>query len=140
MIVIDTNVLSELMRAKPAPAVVSWFEARPVESLFTTAITQAEILYGVAVLPRGRRRRALEEAVAGMFSDDLAGHVLPFDGAAAEAYAIIAAARRRAGQPISQLDAQIAAIARSRGSELATRNVSDFRGCGITVLDPFSER
>jgi predicted nucleic acid-binding protein len=137
MIVLDTNVLSELMRPAPADGVVRWITNRPATSLSTTTITQAELLHGVLLLPKGRRRDALEEAVQVMFEKLFAGRVMPFDSDAAHAYARIAAARRRAGRPISQPDAQIAAIARSTGCDLATRNVTDFEGCGVEILDPW---
>ena len=103
--------------------------SQPNEVLFTTTITEAELLYGVALLPHGKRRDLLESVIAQMFAVHLAGRVLPFDSAAARDYADIAAARRRSGRPISEPDARIAAIARSRGAELATRNVADFAGC-----------
>lgn len=137
MIVLDTNVLSEMMRPDPDATVAAWISARPASSLFTTTVTQAEILYGLALLPSTRRRRLLEAAVSEIFATDLAGRVLPFDQAAARSYAEIAAARRRAGRPLAQFDAQIAAIARSRGAGVATRNVTDFEGCGIDVTDPW---
>lgn len=137
MIILDTNVLSELMKAAPAAAVESWIAAQPPTSLFTTTITQAEILYGIALLARGKRRYALEEAVAGMFEEDFADRILPFDVAAARAYATVAAERRQSGKPITQFDAQIAAIARSRGAAIATRNASDFEECGIPVINPW---
>ena len=137
MIVLDTNVLSELIKPAPEAQVLDWVADQPMASVFTTAITQAEILYGLALLPDGRRKAALEKAVVGMFEEDFARRVLLFDGAAAHAYAVVAAERRRAGRPISQFDAQIAAICRSRGADLATRNVSDFTGCGIQVVNPW---
>lgn len=139
MIVLDTNVLSELMRAEPSPRVAAWVTTHPARSLYTTAVTQAEVLYGVALLPEGTRRTALAQAVAGMFEEDFLDRVLPFDADAARAYAEVAAERRRLGRPISQFDAQIAAIARSRGAALATRNVADFTDCGVTVIDPWGE-
>ena len=139
MIVLDTNVLSELMKQNSEPRVLGSVAAQPAASLFTSTITQAEILYGLALLPEGRRKSQLEGAVAGIFEEDFAGRVLPFDGAAAHAYAAVAAERRHAGQPISQFDAQIAAICRSRGAALATRNVADFAGCGIEVVDPWGQ-
>jgi len=111
---------------------------QPAESLFTTAITQAEILYGVAVLPVGRKRQAIANAVEEMFEEDFRGRILPFDTPAAHFFARIAAQRRGLGRPISQLDAQIAAIAASRGAAVATRNVSDFEHCNIEVLNPWS--
>lgn len=142
MIVLDTNVISELMRIRPEPAVMAWIADQPLAGIFTTALTQAEIFYGLALLPKGRRRDDLLAAARAMFDADLAGRVLPFDAAAADAYPEITAARKQAGEPISQIDAQIdaqiAAIVRSRGARLATRNVRDFTGCGIAVIDPWS--
>jgi predicted nucleic acid-binding protein len=108
------------------------------ESAVVTTVTQAELLDGVAVLPAGRRREQLRAAVAGMLQEEFAGRLLPFDGAAAFAYAKVAAERRQAGSPISQFDAQIAAICRSRDGALATRNAKDFEGCGTPVVNPWS--
>jgi predicted nucleic acid-binding protein len=138
MIVLDTNVLSEAIRPAPAKTVLSWLAAQSTTQLFTTAISEAEILCGMALLPKGRRRTALEQAARRMFAEDFAERVLPFDSAAAEAFAAIAAARRREGRPITSFDAQIAAIARACGAALATRNVADFEACGIVVVDPWS--
>jgi predicted nucleic acid-binding protein len=138
VIILDTNVLSELMRPAPAQAVVRWFATRPAATVYTTSVTQGEILYGVLLLPASRRRRGIEAAARAMFEEDLAGRVLPFDAGAAAHYADIAAARRRAGRPISQSDAQIAAIARAAGAAIATRNVGDFGGCGVDVIDPWT--
>lgn len=138
MIVLDTNVLSEAIRPAPAAAVLRWLAAQPPAGLFTTAVTEAEILYGLALVPKGRRRRSYEEAVALMFAEEFAGRVLPFDSGAAREFGIVAAARRRRGSPIATLDAQIAAIARSRGAAVATRNVADFADCGIEVIDPWA--
>jgi toxin FitB len=137
MIVLDTNVISELMRATPATAVVRWVNARPATSLYVTSITQAEVLHGIQLLPRGKRRDAIAAAAAEVFEHELAGRILPFGSDAALAYAEIAAARRRAGRPISGFDAQIAAITRAHDADLATRNVGDFEGCGVDVLDPW---
>ena len=103
MIVLDTNVLSELLRAIPEPAVVRWTASQPLNTLFTTTVTQAEMLYGARLLSAGQRRRQLEQALAALFEEDFAGRVLPFDGDAAFAYAGIAAERKRSGRPISQL-------------------------------------
>lgn len=140
MIVLDTNVLSELLAPSPSPAVVAWLAAQPAAAVFTTAVTEAEILYGLALLPDGRRRQALETAVRPIFSEDLAGRVLAFDREAAESYAAIAARRRAIGRPISQFDAQIAAIAVSRGASIATRNVADFAETGAPVINPWEFR
>jgi hypothetical protein len=138
MILLDTNVLSELMKPAPNQGVVAWIAARPAATLFTSSITQAEILHGVMLLPSGKRRSAFEAAAEAMFRDEFAGRVLPFGSDAAPLYAQIAVARRKAGQPISHFDAQIAAIARLTGAAIATRNVLDFQGCGVKVVDPWS--
>ena len=137
MIVLDTNVLSELMKISPSARVMSWREAHPVAELFITTITQAEILLGIELLPKGKRRAALENASKETF-DEFDRRVLPFDTDAARAFASISAARRKFGRPISQTDAQIAAIARSCGAAVATRNSGDFEHCGVTVLNPWS--
>jgi predicted nucleic acid-binding protein len=105
--------------------------------LCTTTITQAEILLGVHLLPRGKRRDEIEQEAQEVFEKDFAGRLLPFESEAARAYARITSARRRSGRPISQADAQIAAIAHSTGFDLATRNTSDFEGCGIELHDPW---
>jgi toxin FitB len=137
MIVLDTNVLSETLRPKPSSKVLEWMRSQPITMIFTTAITEAELHYGVALLPRGKRRRSLEIVIAGNFAQDFAGRVLPFDSAAAREYADIAANRRRAGRPMSEADARIAAIVRSRGAALATRNMGDFAGCELELVDPW---
>lgn len=137
MILLDTNVLSELMKSAPDEIVTRWMAAQPAASLYTTSITQAEILHGVMLLPAGKRRAAIEAAATAMFEEDFAGRILAFGSDAALPYARIAAERRRSGRPISQLDAQIAAIARATGAPLATRNVADFAGCGVKVVDPW---
>lgn len=139
MIVLDTNVLSEAARPAPWQPVLDWLGAQQATALFTTTISEAELLYGVASLPNGRRRAALEEATRRMFADDFAGRVLAFDRSAAREFAVIAVARRRRGRPISTFDAQIAAIARSHGATVATRNVTDFEGCGIEIVDPWAQ-
>lgn len=138
MIVLDTNVISELMKPKPTRRVVTWLNAQPASSLFTTSITKAEILYGLMLLPAGRRRTSIEAAVSTMFEEDFSGRVLAFDSEAALSFARIASARRQAGQPISQSDAQIVAIAHSRGASVATRNVADFDDCEVTIINPWS--
>lgn len=140
MIVLDTNVISEMLTTAPHAAVNAWLAAQPPASVFTTAITQAEILYGLRLLPDGRRRRDLEVAIEPIFSTDLHGRVLSFDPEAADAYAKLAVARRQAGRPISQFDAQIAAIALSRGASIATRNVIDFSDIGLTIVNPWEFR
>jgi predicted nucleic acid-binding protein len=138
MILLDTNVISELMRPSPAPAVERWVGGQLAASLFISAVTEAELRYGLALLPDSHRRRQLAAQAETMLATDFAGRILPFDSAAAAAYADIAAARRFAGRPISQADAQIAAISRSRGASLATRNVVDFVDCGVEIIDPWN--
>jgi toxin FitB len=136
--VLDTNVLSELLRQRPAAGVLGWFAAQSGEDLFVSAVTQAEMLYGAAMLPAGKRRAALQAALRAMFDEDFADRVLPFDCHAAPAYATIVAARRAAGRPIAQFDAQTAAIAHHHGARLATRDVADFDGCGVELVDPWA--
>lgn len=138
MIILDTNVLSEAVRPQPSRAVLRWLSAQPVAQLFTTTISESGILYGLALLPKGRRRDALQQAARQMFAEDFANRVLPFDSAAAQEFAAVAAERRQQGRPIATPDVQIAAIARSNGARLATRNVADFAGCGIEIVDPWS--
>ena len=137
MILIDTNVVSELMRAEPDAAVLAWFGRQDVAALHLSAVSEAELRRGVAILPEGRRKTALREAVAAMVAEDFADRVLPFDGAAARAFADIFAERRTMGRTIGFPDCQIAATARTRGAAVATRNVDDFDGCGITVVNPW---
>jgi predicted nucleic acid-binding protein len=137
MPLLDTNVVWELMNAAPNAGVVAWIDRLPRSELFVAAITQAELLCRVALLPAGRRRDEIARAVNTVFAALFRQRVLPFDSAAASAYADIGANRRRSGRPISAFDAAIAAVARSRGAPLATRNVSDFEGCGLVVIDPW---
>ena len=139
MILLDTNILSELMRPAPEKGVEQWLTDQPDASVFISAITEAELRYGVALLPTGKRRSTLAAVIEDMLGEDFTGRILPFDSAAAVAFAEIAANRRQAGRPIAQADAQIAAIARSRGAALATRNVPDFEGCGIELVNPWTE-
>lgn len=137
--VLDTNVLSELMRPQPAPEVMAWFGEKAELDFFITAVTRAEILLGVALLPSGRRKEGLASAANEMFLQDFAGRCLPFDERAADCYALVVAERVRAGQPISTEDAQIAAIAMSCGLPLATRNAKDFGNiAGLTIINPWS--
>jgi len=134
---LDTNVLSELLRAAPDAAVVAWTAAQPLESLFVSSVTQAEMLLGARLLPAGKRRQSLEMALSAMFAEDFARRILPFDSAAVPDYVDVVYNRRMAGRPISQFDAQIAAIALHHGKWLATRNSSDFEGCGLELVDPW---
>jgi toxin FitB len=138
LIVLDTNVLSELARAEPAIAVRAWADRMPLARLCTTAITEAELRFGVALLPAGWRRTELTAAIEAVFTRLIGGRVLPFDRAAAQVYAGIAAARRQAGRPAGTADLQIAAIALARRLEaVATRNVGHFGDCGVPVIDPW---
>ena len=137
MIVLDTNILSELMRDRPQRSVLGWIDDQPASTLFVSAITEAEIRTGIALLSAGRRRDRLAAAAERAFGGLFIGRVLPFDSEAAGAYAMIVAERRAAGRPISQSDCQIASIARSQGAAVATRNVEDFEGCGIEVINPW---
>jgi len=121
----------------PHARVKSWLEGLAPASVFTTAITQAEILYGIALLPKGRRQSVLLTAAVSMFAEDFKGRVLPFDSEAAALYADLASARRRHGNPVSFADAQIAAVRLSRGGRLATRNVADFAECGLEIVNPW---
>jgi predicted nucleic acid-binding protein len=131
-------VLSEILRRQPDARVLAWIEAQPATALFTTTLTRAEILYGVGLLPKGRRRDTLRVAVDAVFDEDFAGRVLAFDDPAATLFAEIAVDRKTSGRPISQFDAMIAAVARSRGAALATRNTRDFTYCGIALVDPWA--
>ena len=137
MIVLDTNVVSELMKPVPDAAVARWTAGQPASTLYTSSVTLAEIMLGVMLLPAGKRRIAIEAAAQAMFSQDFGGRILPFGIEAAHAYTRIAVQRRGAGRPISQFDAQIAAIASAARAAVATRNLSDFEGCGIKLLSPW---
>ncbi|MBQ1017275.1 type II toxin-antitoxin system VapC family toxin [Micromonospora sp. D93] len=136
MIVLDTNVVSELMRSEPASVVVGWLQRRSGDALYTTTVTVAEIRYGIARLPDGRRRESLRQAADEIFAA-FPRQVLPFDLAAANAYADIVAGRESLGSPIDGFDAQIAAICRSQAATLATRNGKDFTDTGIAIIDPW---
>jgi predicted nucleic acid-binding protein len=136
--ILDTNVISEILRPEPDQSVVSWFESQPRDQLFTTAIAQAEILYGIALLPKGHRRENLSTVARLIFDEDLGGRILAFDADGAEHYADIAAARKATGRPISQFDAMILAICRLHGASIATRNTPDFEDCGVEVINPWS--
>ena len=135
---LDTNVLSELMRPAPSAPVLAWFAQQHTDAMHTSSITQAEVLTGIALLPAGRRRDALAEAAQAMFAEDFAGRILPFDSAAAEHYALLVARRTAQGRPISTEDAQIAAIALASDATLVTRNTRDFSGIdGLVQIDPW---
>jgi predicted nucleic acid-binding protein len=137
VIILDTNVVSELMKPRPNDAVLAWLARSRRIDFVTTSITKAEVLDGIARLPDGRRKTALAAEAQRMFRDDLGGRVLAFDDTAANYYAEILEARRRAGRPTSIFDAQIAAIALANDAAVATRNVTDFTGCGVEIINPW---
>ncbi|WP_210880205.1 type II toxin-antitoxin system VapC family toxin [Roseovarius autotrophicus] len=138
MIIVDTNVVSELLRPTPEPRVETWLAAQDGLDIYLTAISEAELRYGVAIMDNGKRRDGLADAIDRILREDMGGRVLAFDSAAAEAYATIASSRRAAGRPIAQADCQIAAIARARGAKVATRNTADFEGCGVNLINPWT--
>lgn len=138
MIVLDTNVVSELMLPKPEERVVEWVAEQDRSNLYLSTVSEAELRYGVEILAAGRRRDGLLERIESVFRDDFDGRILSFDRASAQAYAVIAASRRAVGRPINHADCQIAAIARSVGASVATRDVSGFEGCGVTIINPWS--
>lgn len=137
MIILDTNVLSELMKSQPNTSVISWIGKQQATKLFITSLTQAEILYGLEILPAGKRRTALKKAAKAMFDLDFTDRILPFDTKAAQLFATIGAKRRKIGRPISQINAQIAAITYSNNATLATRNVDDFEECDLEIINPW---
>lgn len=137
MFLIDTNVISELMRATPDSSVLSWFSTQDPSTLYLSAVTEAELRTGIAILPAGQRREGLKVALDATISEDFEGRILPFDTDAAKTYAEIASMRRAAGRPIADADCQIAAIARASGAIVATRNLRDFEGCGVELVNPW---
>lgn len=139
MIILDTNVLSESLKPVPSPTVLLWLAAQEPTSVFITAMTQAEVLYGVERLKPGKRRNQLLAAVEKIFAEALEGRILPFDEDAARAFARVVAGREALGKPISQFDAMIAAVARSHRAAVATRNTGDFEHCGVRIVNPWTE-
>lgn len=137
MIVLDTDVISELMRPHADKTVLAWIDEQPVDEIYLTAVTAAELRYGAARLPDGRRRADLIDRVRLTLEEDFAGRILPFDDDAAAHYADIVVERERRGMVISMADAQIAAICRSHSADLATRNTKDFAHTGISLIDPW---
>jgi toxin FitB len=137
VILLDTNVISELVRPSPDPAVESFLRRQPPEAVFTSAVCEAEIRYGLARLPRGRRWDDLTNRVAVLLATGFPDQILPFDSACAILYGEIRANREAAGKPIAVEDGMIAATARSRGAIVATRNVTDFEACGVDVVNPW---
>lgn len=139
MLIVDTNVISEIMQLHPSPHVLEWWAQQTAAELFTSAVTVAEVLYGIELLPRGKRRERLLAEAEAMFNQDFAGRILSFDEAAAREFAEIAAGRRALGRPIAEFDAQIAAIASAHRATLATRNLADFDGCGVRLVNPWRD-
>ncbi len=137
MIILDTNVISELMRPVPDASVLHWLSAQPAGVIHVTTISYAEILFGLHVMPDGRRRQLLTDQANSMFLEDFAGRILHFDMAAAPAYATIVGTRRLAGQPLHPIDGMIAAIAHAHGAAVATRD-SDLSDCGVPVVNPWT--
>jgi hypothetical protein len=137
LIILDTNVVSELMRSAPDPAVVSWIIAQPRAAICLTSLTCAERSLGIDLLPEGKRRDRLAEQAAALFAEDFAGRVLGFDLAAASIYATLVAQRRRAGRPLGAVDAMIAAIARLHGAAVATRDAG-LADCGVPLINPWT--
>jgi predicted nucleic acid-binding protein len=137
MIILDTNVISEIMRERPDPLVVQWVDNQTQDPLWTTSISLAELLTGIYRLPDGRKRTRLENSVSFVVDALFQDRILPFDESAARAYALIVTQRFSGGRPIDLHDAQIAAIARSRGATLATRNIKDFAEDGVALVNPW---
>jgi Predicted nucleic acid-binding protein, contains PIN domain len=138
VIVLDTNVLSEAFKPAPSVKAMAWLAAQESLTIFVTAVTLAEVLYGVEALPPGKRRSLLAAAIDAVFSREFGGRILPFDEDAARLFPKIVAARTAAGRPISQFDAMIASIVRSRRATLATRNTNDFENCGVRIVNPWA--
>ena len=137
MFILDTNVVSELLRPIPEPSVVRWVAARDASHLFLTAVSEAELRFGVEIMPAGARRDAVGEAIDALLREDFASRILPFDSPAALAYAEFAAERRAAGRPVAHADAQIAAIASVHRMSVVTRDVGDFAGVGLDIVNPW---
>ena len=136
MFILDTNILSAMMRLDRTPEVAGWLDAQDERQLFTTTVSQAEILSGLAIMADGRRRREFEETAGEMFNE-FEERILPFDSNAAMAYAELFALRRQAGRPTAPQDLMIAAIARANSARMVTRDTGDFEGCGLTLINPW---
>jgi predicted nucleic acid-binding protein len=139
VIILDTNTLSEALKPSPSEIVLRWLASQEPSAVFITTITQAEVLYGIGLLPAGKRKLRLTAIIQKLFAEDFQGQILPFDEDSARAFAKIVIGREAAGRPISQFDAMIAAIAHSRGAAVATRNTSDFEHCGIRIINPWTK-
>ena len=139
MILLDTNVISELMRPEPAIQILAWFGNNSTERLVLSSITEAELLRGITILPEGRLKIFKSKLLSEFLLIDFANLILPFESKAANHYAEIFATRKTLGRPISTFDCMIAAIARANGCKLATRNASDFEDCGVEIIDPWQD-
>jgi predicted nucleic acid-binding protein len=139
MIILDTNIVAEMMKDRPATIVATWLNDQPASALFLSAITLGEIAYGLRALPQGRRRQ-LEEGFERVVAEGFSGRILAFDEGAARHYGEIMGRRKEIGRPLGVLDGQIASIARAKGYAVATRNVRDFVECGVEILNPFEPR
>jgi predicted nucleic acid-binding protein len=137
MIILDSNVVSQLMRPAPEPRVLRWLDSQAAEDLHVTAVAVAEILYGVDLIFAGRRRDVVRAATEKMFEAVFADRILPFEDRAARSFSQIASSRRRQGKPMSEFDAQVAAITRVHGATLATRNPYVFEACGVRLVNPW---
>jgi predicted nucleic acid-binding protein len=140
MIILDTNVVSEQIKSDPSEAVIRWAATVPSSQLFTTAVTEAEMLIGLEMMPQGRRRTVLADQIGQIFDRELSDKILPFDRGAARELSKLPLPRTRDGKPIINTDALIGAIALAHGAVVATRNVKDFRSLGIDVVNPWTDR
>jgi toxin FitB len=138
MIILDTNVISEILKPRPDPRVLAWMSGHDAGTLFTTTTSEAEVRYGVARLPDGQRKATLSKVIDDVFAIDFKNRILSFDSQSAVGFAQIASHRERIGRPISQFDAQIAAIASAHGYAIATRNITDFEACSIEIVNPWA--
>ena len=139
VIVLDTNVVSELMTSPPAPALKAWLNAQDVATLYLTTISIGEISFALHAMPDGQRRALLAERFERFLAQAFEARILAFDETAARRYGELRAARRALGRPMSLFDGQIAAIAKATGSALATRNIKDFEACGLELISPFDD-
>jgi predicted nucleic acid-binding protein len=137
MILLDTNVLSEIMQLRPEPAVLAWIDSQEADGLWTCSIVVAEVLSGLDLMPSGKRQTQLREKAEFMFSTLFADRIFPLDEAAARVYGAVLKTRRSLGRPIDEMDALIAATALVHGATLATRNISDFESTGIALINPW---
>ena len=139
MILLDTNVISEIMRPVPEPAVIAWVQSLPRKEFWTSSVVVAELLSGIDLMPSGHKQEGLRKAVEEMLAEDFHGQILNFDLAAARCFGQILSARQRMGRPINEMDAQLAATARVHGAAIATRNIKDFMACDLVLVNPWAD-